>query len=39
MSDPAVGTQVAKLQKLSAEQSEIRAQLEKLYEEWEVLAT
>ena len=39
MSDPAVGTQVAKLQKLSSEQVEIRTQLEKLYEEWEVLAT
>ena len=38
MSDPAVGTQVAKLQKLSAEQADIRTQLEKLYEEWEVLA-
>lgn len=38
MSDPAVGTQAAKLQKLSAEQADIRTQLEKLYEEWEVLA-
>lgn len=38
MSDPAVGTQVAKLQKLSAEQADIRTQLDKLYEEWEVLA-
>lgn len=39
MSDPAIGTQVAKLQKLSSEQSEIQSQLEKLYEEWELLAT
>ncbi len=39
MSDPAIGTQVAKLQKLSAEQAEIRSQLEKLYEDWELLAT
>ncbi len=39
MSDPSIGTQAAKLQKLSGEQSEIRSQLEKLYEEWELLAT
>lgn len=39
MSDPAIGTQAAKLQKLATEQSDIRSQLEKLYEEWEVLAT
>lgn len=38
MSDPAIGTQVAKLQELSAEQADIQTQLEKLYEDWEVLA-
>ena len=38
MSDPAIGTQAAKLQELSGEQAEIRSQLEKLYEEWEILA-
>jgi ATP-binding cassette subfamily F protein 3 len=38
MSDPAIGTQVLKLQELSGEQNDIRGQLEKLYEEWEKLA-
>ncbi len=38
MSDPAMGTQVLKLQDLSKEQISINEQLEKLYEEWEVLA-
>ncbi len=38
MSDPAIGTQVLKLQDLSKEQGSINEQLEKLYEEWEVLA-
>ncbi len=38
MSDPAIGTQVAKLQELSKEQTELNHQLEKLYEEWELLA-
>ena len=38
LSDPAIGTQVARLQELSAEQAEIRASLETLYEEWESLA-
>lgn len=38
MSDPSVGTQVARLQELSGEQADIQARLEKLYEEWEVLA-
>jgi len=38
LSDPAIGTQVAKLQELSAEQAAINAELEQLYEEWEALA-
>lgn len=38
MSDPAIGTQVLKLQELSGEQNDIKGQLEKLYEEWEKLA-
>ena len=38
MSDPAIGTQVLKLQDLSKEQAALNEQLEKLYEEWEVLA-
>ncbi len=38
MSDPANGTQVLKLQELAKEQDEINSQLEKLYEEWEILA-
>ncbi len=38
MSDPAIGTQVLKLQDLAKEQAAINEQLEKLYEEWEVLA-
>ncbi len=38
MSDPAIGTQVLKLQELSKEQISIQEQLEKLYEEWELLA-
>ena len=38
MSDPAIGTQVAKLQELSKEQSACQEQLEKLYEQWEKLA-
>lgn len=38
LSDPANGTQVAKLQDLSKEQEKINSELEKLYEEWEVLA-
>jgi len=38
MSDPAIGTQVLKLQDLSKEQAAINEQLEKLYEEWEALA-
>lgn len=38
MSDPAIGTQVAKLQDLSKEQAACQEQLEKLYEQWEELA-
>lgn len=38
MSDPAIGTQVAKLQELSKEQTACQEQLEKLYEQWEELA-
>lgn len=38
MSDPAIGTQVAKLQELSKEQTSCHEQLEKLYEQWEELA-
>ncbi len=38
MSDPTIGTQVAKLQELSKEQSACQEQLEKLYEQWEELA-
>ncbi len=38
MYDPAIGTQVLKLQDLAKEQGSLQEQLEKLYEEWEVLA-
>ncbi|MBQ2803485.1 MAG: ABC-F family ATP-binding cassette domain-containing protein, partial [Lachnospiraceae bacterium] len=38
MSDPAIGTQMLRLQDLSKEQTSINEQLEKLYEEWELLA-
>ncbi len=38
MSDPAIGTQVSRLQELSKEQAACRQQLEKLYEQWETLA-
>ena len=38
MSDPAIGTLVAKLQELSKEQTSCQKQLEKLYEQWEELA-
>ena len=38
MSDPTIGTQVAKLQELSKEQTSCQKQLEKLYEQWEELA-
>ena len=38
MSDPTIGTQVAKLQELSKEQTSCQEQLEKVYEQWEELA-
>ena len=38
MSDPTIGTQVAKLQELFKEQTSCQEQLEKLYEQWEELA-
>jgi ATP-binding cassette subfamily F protein 3 len=38
MSDPAVGTQVARLQELTKELEGINAELERLYAEWEDLA-
>ena len=38
MSDPSIGTQVAKLQELTKEQAACQEQLEKLYEQWEELA-
>ena len=38
MSDPAIGTQVAKLQELSKEQAACQKQLLKLYDQWEELA-
>lgn len=38
MSDPTIGTQVAKLQELTKEQTTCQEQLEKLYEQWEELA-
>lgn len=38
MSDPSVGTQLAKLQELAREQEELHSQLETLYEKWEELA-
>lgn len=38
MCDPEIGTQVLKLQELSKEQTELNAELQKLYEEWEKLA-
>jgi len=38
MADPVIGTQAARLQELAKEQEDITAQLEALYEEWELLA-
>ena len=38
LSDPAIGTQVARLQELTTEQAGLQETLEKLYAEWEVLA-
>ncbi len=37
-SDPAIGTQAAKLKELAKEQEQISSQLEALYQEWEALA-
>ncbi len=38
MSDPAVGTQVARLQELVKEQEKLNRELEPLYEQWESMA-
>ena len=38
MSDPAIGTQVAKLQEITKEQASVQKQLDDLYEKWELLA-
>lgn len=38
MSDPAIGTQVSKLQDLTKEQTSLQEELEQLYTEWEELA-
>lgn len=38
MSDPAIGTQVARLQELAREQTALQEQLETLYGQWEELA-
>ncbi len=38
LSDPAIGTQVSRLQELTTEQAELQETLEKLYAEWEILA-
>ncbi|MCM1045141.1 MAG: ABC-F family ATP-binding cassette domain-containing protein [Candidatus Gastranaerophilales bacterium] len=38
MANPEIATQAAKLQELAAEQDKNRTELEKLYEEWELLA-
>ena len=38
LSDPSIGTQVARLQELSKEQAQINTELEALYAEWETLA-
>lgn len=38
LSDPSLGTQAAKLMELTKEQEQVDAQLEALYEEWEILA-
>ena len=39
LSDPSIGTDLAKLRKLSDEQADIQSSLELLYEEWEELST
>nr|WP_300834212.1 ABC-F family ATP-binding cassette domain-containing protein [uncultured Acetatifactor sp.] len=38
LSDPAIGTQVSRLQELTTEQAGLQETLEKLYAEWEILA-
>ncbi|MCH5341980.1 MAG: ABC-F family ATP-binding cassette domain-containing protein [Acetatifactor sp.] len=38
ISDPAIGTQAAKLQELAGEQGALSAELETLYEQWETMA-
>lgn len=38
MSNPAIGTQVARLQELAKEQEALNTELESLYEKWEALA-
>ncbi len=38
LSDPSIGTDLAKLRKLSDEQSEIQENLQRLYDEWEELS-
>ncbi len=38
LSDPSLGTQAAKLMELTKEQEQVDAQLEAVYEEWEILA-
>ena len=38
MSDPAIGTQAAKLQELASEQRSLSAELDTLYEQWETMA-
>ena len=39
MSDPSIGSDLAKLRKLSDEQAEIAENLSALYDEWESLQT
>ena len=38
LSDPALGTEVAKLQALTIEQAQVTSELEALYSQWETLA-
>ncbi len=39
LSDPAIGTDLAKLRKLTDEQSDLQAKLSSLYDQWEELST
>ena len=39
LADPSIGTDLAKLRKLSDEQTEIQEKLTALYDEWESLST